>query len=118
MRPSDELAPHQTDDSPQPITRVSVMATKHFNSNFNNTPLYLSTTDMQMIRQYSMEGLSFLTHNASAQQLFERMTMSMVASLDDKLPYREPVTVPWIQLKVASGWIGRGLAFTVRSMSV
>ncbi len=78
------------------------MAAKHFNSNFNNTPLYLSTTDMQIIRQYSMEGLHFLSANPEAQRLFERMTLCMVASLDIKDFSPEMIVLPPVTLTVTT----------------
>ncbi len=78
------------------------MTDNHFNSNFKNTPLYLSPTDMQMIRQYSMEGLPFLSANPEAQRLFERMTLCLVASLDIKDFSPKMIVLPPVTLTVTT----------------
>ncbi len=79
------------------------MATKHSNPIFfHNTPLYLSPTDMQIIQQYSLEGLPFLSDNLPAQQFFERMTMCMIASLDLKDFVPESIVLPPATLTVTT----------------
>ncbi|MEE8060163.1 MAG: hypothetical protein V3T17_20365 [Pseudomonadales bacterium] len=78
------------------------MTNNHSNSNFSNTPLYLSPTDMQIIRQYSMEGLPFLSGNPEAQRLFERMTLCLVSSLDIKNFSPEMIVLPPVTLTVTT----------------
>ncbi len=78
------------------------MTNSNSTANFKNTPLYLSPTDMQMIRQYSMEGLPFLSTNPEAQCLFERMTLCMVASLDIKDFSPEMIVLPPVTLTVTT----------------